>query len=71
MLSDLEIAQAVKMKLIMEIGQKIGIKEEEIELYGRYKAKISLDILERLKDAPNGKFITVTAIQKRISSLLK
>ncbi|MBA7629630.1 Formate--tetrahydrofolate ligase [subsurface metagenome] len=62
MLSDLEIAQAVKMKLIMEIGQKIGIKEEEIELYGRYKAKISLDILKRLKDAPNGKFITVTAI---------
>ncbi|KKM27133.1 hypothetical protein LCGC14_1577730, partial [marine sediment metagenome] len=42
MLSDLEIAQAVKMKPIMEIGQEIGIKEEEIELYGRYKAKISL-----------------------------
>jgi len=46
----------------LEVGQGIGIKEEELELYGRYKAKISLDILKRLKDVPNGKFITVTAI---------
>ena len=62
MLSDLEIAQAAKMKPIAEIAEALGIKEEEIEPYGKYMAKISLDILKRLKDAPEGKFITVTAI---------
>ena len=62
MLSDLEIAQAAKMKPITEIAEALGIKEEEIEPYGKYMAKIPLEILERLKDAPEGKFITVTAI---------
>ncbi len=62
MLSDLEIAQRTKMKPIVEIAEELGLKEEEIELYGGYMAKISLDVLERLKDKPNGKFITVTAI---------
>jgi formate--tetrahydrofolate ligase len=62
MLSDLEIAQSAKMKPIMDIAKEIGILEDEIDPYGRYMAKIDLGILERLKDRPIGKFISVTAI---------
>jgi len=62
MLSDLEIAQRAKIRPITEIAEKLGVKEDELEPYGRYMAKIDLKILERLKDRPNGKFITVTAI---------
>lgn len=62
MLSDLEIAQNAKMRLIMDIAKDIGILDDEIDLYGRYMAKIDLSILERLKDRPVGKFISVTAI---------
>lgn len=61
-LSDIEIAQKVKLKKIKEIASNIGILEEEIELYGNYKAKISLELLERLKNKKNGKLILVTAI---------
>ena len=60
--SDLDIAQAAKLKPIVEIARKIGIREDELELYGKYKAKISLSILDRLKDKPFGKYIDVTAI---------
>jgi len=62
MLSDLKIAQAAKMKPILEIAEEMGLKEEELDLYGRYKAKVSLSALDRLKDKPDGKYITVTAI---------
>lgn len=62
MLSDIEIAQKAKLKHIGEIARKIGIKESEYELYGNHKAKISLDIIKRLKDRPSGKYIDVTAI---------
>jgi len=62
MKSDIEIAQAATMLPIKEIAAKIGIKEDELELYGNYKAKISLDILKRLEGRPNGKYIDVTAI---------
>ncbi len=62
MKSDIEIAQAATMKPIKEIAEAIGIQEDELELYGNYKAKISLDILKRLKDRPNGKYIDVTAV---------
>jgi len=61
-LSDLDIAQAARMKPIAEIASGLGILEEELEPYGRYKAKVNLEILERLKDKPNGKLIDVTAI---------
>ena len=61
-LSDLEIAQKVKMRPITEIAKKIGIKDDELELYGKYKAKVSLKILKRLKNKKNGKYIDVTAI---------
>jgi len=60
--SDLEIAQEAKMRPIVDLAQEWGIEEDEIELYGKYKAKTSLDLLERLQDEPNGKYITVTAI---------
>ncbi len=62
MLSDLEIAQAAKLKPITEIAEKLGIKDDELEPYGKHMAKIDLSILDRLKDKPNGKFVTVTAI---------
>src|SRR3989339_729866 len=60
--SDIEIAQSIKTKPINEIADKIGIKQDEIELYGSNKAKIKLEILNRLKDKPQGKYIDVTAI---------
>jgi len=62
MLSDLEIAQNAKLKPIIDVAKDAGILEDEIDLYGKYMAKIDLSILERLKDKPLGKFITVTAI---------
>ena len=62
MKSDIEIAQAANMLPIKEIASKVGIEEDELELYGNYKAKVSLDILKRLEGRPNGKYIDVTAI---------
>lgn len=62
MLSDLQIAQAAKLKPITKIAQEIGLLDSELELYGNYKAKISLDVLKRLKGRKNGKYIDVTAI---------
>lgn len=60
--SDIEIAQAAKLKPIQEIAASLGIQEDETECYGKYKAKVDLSILERLKDKPNGKYIDITAI---------
>src|SRR5665811_541586 len=61
--SDIEIAQAATMQPIQAIAEKAGILEDELELYGRYKAKIDyMGLLARLKDKPDGKIINVTAI---------
>ncbi|HUW94980.1 MAG TPA: formate--tetrahydrofolate ligase, partial [Anaerolineae bacterium] len=60
--SDLEIAQAAKLKPILEIAGMLGLNEDDLDLFGKYKAKIHLDVLERFKDRPNGKYIDVTAI---------
>ena len=60
--SDIEIAQAAKLKPITEIAEGLGILEDELELHGKYKAKIELSVLERLKDKPDGKYIDITAI---------
>jgi methylenetetrahydrofolate dehydrogenase (NADP+)/methenyltetrahydrofolate cyclohydrolase/formyltetrahydrofolate synthetase len=60
--SDIEIAQAGKLKTILQVAQELGIRENELELYGPYKAKIKLEILERLKNRPNGIYVDVTAI---------
>ncbi len=62
MLSDLEIAQKTEMLPIKEVAASIGIGEEDLELYGNYKAKVKLDILDRLADRPQAKYIVVTAI---------
>lgn len=61
-LTDIEIAQKAQMKPIGEIAEKYGILEDELELYGKYKAKLSLDIFDRLKDEKDGKLVLVTAI---------
>ena len=60
--SDLEIAQAAELKPIVEIADNLGIRRDELELHGDHKAKVKLEILDRLKDAPNGKYVDVTAI---------
>jgi len=62
MKSDIEIAQQVKMLPINEVAIKLGIQEDEIENYGKYKAKISYDIWKRLENKKDGKLILVTAI---------
>ena len=61
-LSDIEIAQSVTPKSIIDIAEKLGINEEDLELYGKYKAKISPSVLKNLSNKPNGKLILVTAI---------
>jgi methylenetetrahydrofolate dehydrogenase (NADP+)/methenyltetrahydrofolate cyclohydrolase/formyltetrahydrofolate synthetase/formate--tetrahydrofolate ligase len=62
MKSDLAIAQEAKLKPITRIAAEAGINEQELELFGMWKAKVKIDILERLKDRPDGKYIDVTAI---------
>jgi len=62
MLSDIEIAQKASMKKIYEVASKLGIPEDAIEPYGHYKAKVSLQYVDSLKDKKNGKLILVTAI---------
>ncbi len=62
MLSDLEIAQRATMKPIHEIAEGIGLTEDDIEPYGKYKAKVSLDVLDKIAGNNQGKYIDVTAI---------
>ena len=62
MKTDIEIAQSAKLQPIREIAAQLGLGEEDIEQYGKYKAKISLDVYRRLRDKPDGKLILVTAI---------
>ena len=62
MLTDIEIAQQADLLPIKEIADKLGIKETELEPYGRYKAKLSDELVERLQSKPDGKLILVTAI---------
>src|SRR4249920_3512077 len=61
-LSDIEIAQQAKMLRATQVAQKLGIPEEHLEPYGHYKAKVSLDYVDSLKNKPNGKLILVTAL---------
>ena len=62
MLTDVEIAQSAKMKPIKEIALKMGLSEDDLELYGKYKAKISLETIQRIQNKQNGKLVLVTAI---------
>jgi formyltetrahydrofolate synthetase len=60
--SDIEIAQAAAMRPIVDVAKDLGLTEDDLDYYGKYKAKVHLDVLERLADRPNGKYIDVTAI---------
>ena len=60
--SDIEIAQAANMRPIREVAEEVGLTEDDLDLYGKYKAKVHLDVLDRFKDRPNAKYIDVTAI---------
>lgn len=62
MKSDVEIAQEARMSPIVNIAAKLDIPEEELELYGKYKAKVALTTWDRVKNKPNGKLVLVTAI---------
>jgi formate--tetrahydrofolate ligase len=62
MLSSLEIAQAAVMRPIADVAAEVGIEPDELELFGRYKAKVDLSLLDRLAGAPDAKLINVTAI---------
>lgn len=62
MLSDIEIAQSAKMLPIAEVAKKLSIGEDDLEFYGKYKAKLPLSLRDKLKDKPDGKLILVTAI---------
>jgi len=62
MKSDIEIAQEAKLEPIVKIAEKLGLTEDDIELYGKYKAKIAAHVWDRIKDRPDGKLILVTAI---------
>ena len=60
--SDIEIAQDSYLKPITQVGAELGLLDSEMELYGPHKSKVKLEILERLKNVPNGKYVDVTAI---------
>ena len=62
MLTDIQIAQAAHMQPVSEVAAKLGIYEDELEHYGKYKAKLSESLWARVKDRPNGKLILVTAV---------
>ena len=62
MKTDIEIAQEAKMLPIREVAKTYGIEEEDLELYGKYKAKLTDDLWEKIKDRPDGKLVLVTAI---------
>ena len=60
--SDIEIAQAAELRPILDIARSVGLTEDDLEMYGKLKAKVHLDVREKLKDRPNAKYVDVTAI---------
>ncbi len=60
--SDIDVAQAATLRPIKDVAESVGLLPSELEMYGNYKAKVRLEVLDRLKDVPNGKYIDVTAI---------
>jgi methylenetetrahydrofolate dehydrogenase (NADP+)/methenyltetrahydrofolate cyclohydrolase/formyltetrahydrofolate synthetase/formate--tetrahydrofolate ligase len=60
--SDIEIAQEAVLKPIREVAESVGLTEDDLDYYGKYKAKVHLDVLEKFKERPQGKYIDVTAI---------
>ena len=62
MLTDIQIAQQTELNNIKEVAAKIGITEDDLEMYGKYKAKLSDEYMDSVKDNKNGKLVLVTAI---------
>ena len=62
MITDIQIAQQAQLKPITEIAAQVGLTEDDLEVYGRYKAKVRLEAMERIKEREDGKLIYVTAI---------
>ena len=62
MKTDIEIAQEATMNRITDVAEKYGIDQDDLELYGKYKAKLSDDLWDKVKDRPDGKLVLVTAI---------
>ena len=60
--SDIEIAQEAVLDPIKQVAESLGLTEDDLDYYGKYKAKVHLDVLEKFKDRPQGKYIDVTAI---------
>jgi len=60
--ADIDVAHAAELLPIKEVAEKVGLQEDELEQYGKYKAKVKLEVLDRLQDVPNGKYVDVTAI---------
>jgi formyltetrahydrofolate synthetase len=60
--SDIEIAQAAELLPIVRVAKSLGLAEDDLDLYGKHKAKIHLDVLDRIKDLPQGRYVDVTAI---------
>ena len=60
--SDIEIAQAAILDPIKAVAESVGLSEDDLDYYGKYKAKVHLEVLEKFKDRPQGKYIDVTAI---------
>ena len=61
-MTDIEIANSITPKPIVEIAKQLGVDEEDLELYGKYKAKISLETIAKVNDKEDGKLVLVTAI---------
>ncbi|MFO7732747.1 MAG: formate--tetrahydrofolate ligase, partial [Candidatus Aminicenantes bacterium] len=59
--SDIEIAQSAELQPIVRVAEALGLGEDDLDLYGRHKAKVHLDVLDRLKDAPLGRYVDVAA----------
>jgi formyltetrahydrofolate synthetase len=60
--SDIEIAQAAELRPILDVAHQVGLETDDLELFGKYKAKVHLEVRDRLKNRPQGKYIDVTAI---------
>jgi len=60
--SDIDVAQEAGLKPILQVAEEVGLLAEDLELHGNFIAKVKLEVLDRLKDRPNGKYVDVTAI---------
>ena len=60
--SDIDVAQAAELRPVVKIATDLGLGEDDLDAFGKYKAKIHLDVLERIKDRPQGRYVDVTAV---------